>query len=82
MNTMSLNHSFFVLIQNFCTWSLLHGSLLLFYAHNHVNVTIHNEGVYIPFSLSHSKLSNLCIKATYQHKYLLSPSDESGSLKF
>jgi hypothetical protein len=30
MNTMSLNHNFLVLVQNFCTWSLLHSSLSLF----------------------------------------------------
>ena len=62
MNTMSLNHNFLVLIQNFCTWSLLHRSLLLLYALftlHHNNVTIHNEGVYIPFPSCALKQSNL-----------------------
>ena len=59
---MSLNHNFLVLIHNFCTWSLLHNSLLLLYALHHANVTIHNEGVYIPFPSCSLKLSNLHIQ--------------------
>jgi hypothetical protein len=62
MDTMSLNHNFLILIHNFYTWSLLHHSLLLLYALHHNNVTIHNEGVYIPFPSCTLKLSNLHIQ--------------------
>jgi hypothetical protein len=48
-------------------------------------VTIHNEGVYIPFPSFILKLSNLDIKfyllALTTHKCLLPTKDESGSLK-
>ena len=64
MNTMSLNHNFLVLIQNFCTWSLLQSSLcfssMLFMIF--LYVTIHNEGVYISFLSCALKLSNIHIQ--------------------
>ena len=61
MNTMSLNHNFLILIQNFCTWSLLYSSLLPLYALQNY-VTIYNEGVYIMFPSCALKLSNLHIQ--------------------
>jgi hypothetical protein len=66
LNTMSLNQNLLVLIQNFCTWNSviqLSASLL---CSPHAYVTIHNEGVYIPFPSCALKLSNLHI-----HFYLL-----------
>jgi hypothetical protein len=55
---------------NICTWVFLHSSLhalsLLSNAHNlPIYVTIHNEGVYIPFPSCALKQSNLELNSIY-----------------
>jgi hypothetical protein len=48
---------------NICTWVFLHNSLhALALPNNVAYVTIHNEGVYIPFPSSALKLSNIHIQ--------------------
>jgi hypothetical protein len=56
-------------------------SLLCSNASNSDKVTMHNEGVYIPFPSCALQLSNLELNSIYLCKCLLPTMDESGSLK-
>ena len=51
--------------QNICTWVFLHISLHALAPMLHNNVTIHNEGVYIPFPSCALKQSNLELNSIY-----------------